>query len=339
MRRTTIRTMVLVLIAVGLAGCQSGPQWASSLAWWKHDAPPEDTSLVARSAAPELPSAQVAPPQVSSAAMPPSAANLAAASTPPTVPAATMPQVPMTPAGMPVASYPTTAAAATIPPVAAAPQIPATATSPYAMTPAPAVPNATAGVPNAATVAQTGPYDPNAYRPTTTPTTLATVASDDRYGAGSGSAQADRYAATPAVGQTPPVGDRYAAVPDRYQYEATPPAASAPTPPAPATAPYGDDRYGVAAATPAAGMPTAQYPVSEAVSPAMPASATVQITSPAGQYRPGGTASYPVRSASDEVEVATRPSPPATTLPSMPTNQPVPATYPATTPPNGMGAY
>jgi hypothetical protein len=54
----------------------------------------------------------------------------------------------------------------------------------------------------------------------------------------------------------------------------------------------------------------------ESIQPAS-AVATVELTSPAGQYRPGGTSSYNVTTANQHVEVATRPSA-TTTAPEQP---------------------
>ncbi len=332
MKRTAIRTMVLVFVAASLVGCQSGPQWASSLAWWKHDVPPEDTSAVARSAAPELPSAQTTPPQIAPAAVPPSSANLAAAAS---LPSASALQAPAATPGVPVASYPTTAAPAAPPAVAAT--YPATTTAPPYPSTLPATAAAPAGVPNTAMTAQTGPYDPNAYRPTTTPTPAsAQIASDsDRYG----DVGPDRYTMTPSGTETAPVAEeRFAAVPGRYEYQATPP--QQPTAAAPTSTPstgsvYGDNRDGLAAATPPAAVPTAQYPAA-----ATAVGTTAQISTSPGPYRPGGTTSYPVQSASDEVEVASRPATNGAAPPAAPVPATYPsATYPATTQPAGLGTY
>jgi ribonuclease E len=334
MRRATIRTMVFALVACGLAGCQSGPNWASRLAWWKRDAPPEDSSLVARSAAPQLPSAQVTPPQVSPSAVPPSAANLAAANTP-AVAAATA-ALPSTAASAPVASYPAvpnpTASAAA--PAACPTANSAAAANPASLPASASMMPTTPGAPPATVAAQTGPYDPNAYRPSTTlPTVAATMpmaASDDNRYANGGS-EPDRYAVTAsAAAASAPAADRYdSSVPGRYDYPGTSTsqavAATPPTPPAVSSSVGDDDRYGVAAApvaaqsqqpavaatVPPAGVPVAQYPTPAATGNATSAvAATVQLSTPPGQYRPGGTLSYPIQSTGGQVEVASRPATP-----------------------------
>jgi hypothetical protein len=334
MRRRTIRTTVIVLIASGLMGCQSGPHWASSLAWWKHDTPPEDASLVARSAAPALPSAQSTPPQMSPAAVPPSAANLAAATSTPATSAPTSPatSLPSTVASTPVASYPTTTSPPTSPAVPSA--YPTTSVAAATPPTSPAAGTTPAGVPGTTMAAQAGPYDPNAYRPSDTlsPSAVAAASDDDRYGNSYVDTEPDRYAMTPSSAEpSAPAGDRYAAIPDRYDYQAT--STSQPTAATPATSGsvYGDDdRYGlaaapvtpaassqvprqpaVAAATPPASVPTAQYSTTSAASPAVSTvSATVRINTPPGQYRPGGTSSYLVQSPGNQVEVASRPGVP-----------------------------
>ena len=82
MKRTALRSLTLFAIVAAVTGCQAGPRFA----WWKHDKTPEDSSAVARSAKPTLPSAQSKPEAVAIAgltpATPPSSSNLAAAASP-----------------------------------------------------------------------------------------------------------------------------------------------------------------------------------------------------------------------------------------------------------------
>jgi hypothetical protein len=78
---------------------------------------------------------------------------------------------------------------------------------------------------------------------------------------------------------------------------------------------------------------------SAATSSVQPASAlaTVQLSAPAGQYRPGGTSSYSAAGAEQQVEIATRPSSPTVTTPPQPvTSSPgsAPWTPPAAAPSN-----
>jgi hypothetical protein len=83
----------------------------------------------------------------------------------------------------------------------------------------------------------------------------------------------------------------------------------------------------------------AAEPVAASQAP-VAATATVQIQSPAGQYRPGGTSSYTSTAGGNRVDVASRPGTPATSTPSVPapttpasdpwTPQPAP---PTSTPP------
>src|SRR4051812_1994854 len=162
-----------------LSGCQSGPHgWA----FWKHDSAP-DASAVARSAEPTLPSAQSSPQPVAVAgltpAAPPSSANLAAANSPAAASvAAGTPAVPpsmsipvtssATVANAPQAVYPNTAnsladkltsapsattrAATTALPTSSLPALPSTSPTSHQLA--------------AASPPATGPYDPNAYKPT-----------------------------------------------------------------------------------------------------------------------------------------------------------------------------
>lgn len=341
-----IRQAVCVaLMAAGLVGCQSGPRWAKMperLAWWKKDAPATaaaESSLDARTAGlaadvpppadPVLPSTVATPQSLTAAAQPPSAKSVAAANaqtiTPmtaainniPTSSAATIASAPS--AAYPTTTYPTTSA-------------PAAATSPMAAT-------APVAVSTPSTVmAQAGPYDPNAYQPVAAKPAVAPV-EVDRYATAT-------PAASPVTPSTTPIAPPAAPATSADRYVATAPAATAAstaatTAPA-ATAPsandryaynpttttpgysYSDDRYGTpsAATTPSAVTPAVTVPTTTttpAVTPAIPqtstppynaasvASATVQITAPAGQYRPGGTSTY-TGAPTKAVEVASRPT-------------------------------
>lgn len=286
MSRSVVRPFVLAVVVAGLVGCQSGSRWA----WWKRDAAPQDTSLLARSAAPPLPSSQAAPHAVAGAGMqmatPPSSANLAAAGAPGAVPAIPSSSS-ATIAAAPTALYPNTGVAP-----AGYPTSPASG---------PAVP------PAATAMAQTGPYDPNGYRPSGASLAPSSVAAQ-----GGG---ADRYADAFSA----PTADRYATAPaDRY---ATPPAAPTTGQVSPATlgaaASNNLPTVGQSATQPFAAT-TAVGTADAGVNVANTAAATVQLNAPPGQYRPGGTSDYTTGTVG-HVEVATRPSAPITgTLPAAP---------------------
>jgi hypothetical protein len=297
--------VVAVLSCLCMVGCQSSPRWA----WWKKDAAPEDQSLLARSAAPALPSAQATPQAVESSALqpasPPSSANLAATgggsatggSMIPASSAATL-------ANAPPASYPTDGSDGGS---LAAPM--------SSLTPSATPPQTTAQVPAA------GPYDPNAYQPSaalTAATSSPASESGDRYSLGAGGMATDRYAAghemtAPTPGVTPPPPT--SALADRYNLSSTPPAttggAMAPTG-APEVNHYDSaERARYAAASPPT-VETAPAPAATVTPPAQP-STTVQVSSSAGQYRPGGTSSYTVAPMqpvpTQPVRVATQPGP------------------------------
>src|SRR5882757_4851187 len=82
MNLKAIQNLTTFAMLAALSGCQSAPH---SWAFWKHDAAP-DSSAVARSAEPTLPSTQSTPQPVAIAgltpAAPPSSANLASAGSP-----------------------------------------------------------------------------------------------------------------------------------------------------------------------------------------------------------------------------------------------------------------
>jgi hypothetical protein len=311
MRCSHVPTICVALTLAVAAGCQSAPTWA----WWKRDKPVE-SSAVARTAAPDLPSSKATPQVVAgtgiSPATPPSSANLAA--TAPATGAAGSSAAALAPTGGPAtagAIYPTTSA----PPLAN--QI--------------AVPSATSAQ---ALAAQAGPYDPNGYRPTmpaTPPSVAATP--DSRYVASTSAAPAATLAApagtvlseTPisaaATSATPASPDRYGITP----YPVTSGAAAGPVPQAstevaslPQTLPA-DNRYG--------NVPAVVNELNPSPASAIPAS--VQLSAAPGQYRPGGTSNYTGGAFADHVEIATRPATPNTSTPSSTT----PA-YPSTTHPS-----
>ncbi len=369
------RAALIVLTIVSMVGCQTGPRWA----WWKQDAVPEDSSLVARSAPPALPSSQATPQSLTASATPPSANSVATASIPPvTVPQVIVPVASSaTIAAAPTASYPTAVPAVGTPaayPTTSqiAPAAATVATTPATATPATASTLANVAAPPiaaAANLAQTGPYDANAYQPSPSTASLASQATPtndvNRYGA----AATDRYAVAPAAAATAtavppfatssPVADRYAVSPlaatapnvtsatastptasslaAGNRYSNTPANRYAPAPPAsvaiPATQnvalPFGaapaSEQLPTIAATPnyppvaANTTPTTDSPFG-AVEPI--SAATVRITAPLGQYRPGGTSSY----SGSPLEIASRPS---STL-----QPPAAATWPGQMPPS-----
>jgi len=341
MKKTTAHALAVAAVIAATFGCQSGPRgWA----WWKKDGAPTDTSVVARSADPKLPSAQSMPQAVSpdglQPATSPSAANLAAAG------AATTPGISVPPLSStagetpPLANYSAVDAAVdklTGGSAAAS----ATPTSPSS---SPLVGNSIAALPANGTAAHvppmsvptTGPYDPNSYKPSTSATSSNSgsgAASVDRYQM----AGADRYGSMPA---SEPISAAPAPVP---QSVGAVPAAS------PATVATAGDRYGLGtpAATTTTAPPTTSVtstPSSAAIGsttaapPITPTSATgatgsntvaslvaspsalptspsapVATTAQAGQYRPGGTSTYTGTRPAQHLEVATRPAPAAST--------------------------
>jgi hypothetical protein len=337
MKFTTTHALAIAAVLSASVGCQSGPRWA----WWKTDKDAADASAVARTAAPTLPSAQSTPQAVEPAglqpAAPPSSANLASAGTQ-TPRSVAIPVAPPTIAHAPLANYPSIASTSGTTPATAA-----------ATTPAPFGASPTAGIasPTAATSAPqvaasnlpSGPYDPNAYQPPTSPT-------------------ATPSAATEIAGETPsryptPSSNRYgtatSGMTEVAAAPATPQPMSASTTNAtttPGTTPS-YDRYGLGSATTASTQPMGTTPNSTTQPPMTPvtsitpiensstASGAVQVATAPGQYRPGGTLSYVGTQSSGAVEVATRPAPAATTsaapaTTTAPTNGSVPWTPPTT---------
>ncbi len=336
MKTRNTKIVSIVLIAIGAVGCQSGPRWAqapSRLAWWKKDAPAADSSLVARSAeggvevpdptAPVLPSTVATPQTLAAASMPPSANSVGAAPAVSSIPATSAATI----AAAPTATYPTSTPTPIVSPNSATPPPPAT-------------------LPSA--IAQVGPYDPKAFQTATVAQSEnsfsnPSASDEDRYGL----AASDRYAAAPVTAVAPTTrasnaapgttaAEASASSDDRYAYN--PPS----TMPGYATS-SGGDRYSVTPVAPAA-MPVTNSTVPTAAPVAVPvtvpigpqsstqsaaadivAAATVRIEGAAGQYRPGGTSTY-TGTLPTPIEVAARPSAPATTSAPLPTSFPtVPA--------------
>lgn len=312
MRLIALQVLSIAAVVIGLAGCQSGPRWA----WWKPKEASEDKSLLARSADPTLPSAQSTP-QVAEAkglqpAAPPSSTNLAAAgklavATPGSVPPVSQATISKAPA----ASYPIATPSGESVPIS-----PVAMPTTVAAGPAPAAGGMTASsVPIAASrsTPAANPYDPDGY-PGASPSTTVDqpLTGVDRYAA---SQTADRYGMAPL----PSPSAASASAPGAASSEIAGPAPTS----APTSAPTGgganDDRYGLATAerygsssAPSAATPTPLERPAPAA-PSVPrasvgpsASAGVQVSASAGQYRPGGTSSYPSAPASQHVEVASR---------------------------------
>lgn len=328
---SSINSTALLLLTLGVlptigatTGCQSA---GSRLAWmnpWSRTT--QDTSLIARSA-PQLPSAQATAPggATAVAATTDKMGAKASGETAPAFDAASAATI----AGAPAAKYPTTPGSA--------PGFPTTAD--------PGGPPKIAAAKSSASTSD-GPYDPSEYQPAvaTTPSydadryanggsrySVANVmpetspATSGRYGS---SASAPMSPLSPPSDSSPATSSgvsSYASkspnqsASDLAGYPSATPAASYPATQS-STAPSGD-AYPPTVSPPARQTPFAglasSAPVSKAVTPA---SAELQLDAPAGQYRPGGTSTYPV-------SVASRPA--ATPAAS----SPYPATssvYPAT---------
>jgi len=152
--------------------------------------------------------------------------------------------------------------------------------------------------------APNGPYDPNSYKPSSTTMTAAASSTT--------STAADRYGVTPIDAMGPAPAENATSIAQQVPNAA------------PATmAPVGD-RYGFASASAAAPQtnatsfsatastnPTATVATLTA-SATLPPTATMQTTT-LGQYRPGGTSSYIGSLPAQNMAVAARPAPPATT--------------------------
>jgi hypothetical protein len=297
-------TLVTIATLAALSGCQSGPRWA----FWKHDSAP-DSSAVARSAEPTLPSAQSTPQPVAVAgltpAAPPSSANLAAANSPAAssvaVGTSALPpsmSIPVTSsatlANAPQAAYPnaansladkltsapsaTTKAATTGLPTSSLPALPPTSATSHPLAAASAAP-------------ASGPYDPKAYKPTTG---LAAAGADatgdasdaDRYGIGSvGQHSASAPMSMPQSPANLP-SNRYSAVAGSPSPAPTAPAstiAAAPAPskqmPAQSPAPM-SDRYAMPSTLPSSASMNPTTPVSPVTTNGPTASASFVSTTP-----------------------------------------------------------
>ncbi|MFO0790569.1 MAG: hypothetical protein U0805_14025 [Pirellulales bacterium] len=222
MKRTAIWSIALAVV-VAATGCQTVQRFA----WFKRDKAPEDSSAVARSAKPELPSAQSNPQAVAVAgltpAAPPSSTNLAASATPaigataataaaagpPTPPSVSIPVTPSTPAppsattagAAPASPFPTDNGLADK--LVSSPSSKLGATAGLGTTqPTSALPAAgSLTTPKPAAIAAAGPYDPNAYKPSAAP------ASDDAAG---GADDVDRYAINSSLPAAAPATSPYA---------------------------------------------------------------------------------------------------------------------------------
>jgi hypothetical protein len=310
------RAGLVALAIFALVGCQSGPRWA----WWKHDTSPENASLVAR-AAPMLPSTQSVPLSATAAATPaataPPSANSIAGAMPPS--ANSLAAAGIGPASIPI---PSTSPASMGGPLSGAPNAyPSAALSGMSTATSPMPPSATMAAstlaPSPTSAMGAGPYDPNGYRPASATTAASAAAvpisvsapDTDRYGVmpPSSGAEPDRYTMVPdaplTAGARPnanmSAGEHYG---NAIGAPSAGPPAAAPVATAPISAGGEPDRYGM---TPAASQPAAALSAPSSAAP--PAAATVCISSPAGQYRPGGTTTYAGLPASG-VEIASRPT-------------------------------
>ena len=324
MKRTALHVMALATVAVAAAGCQSGPRFA----WWKNEKPPEDTSVVARSATPAQPAAQSKPEAVAIAGLTPAASpssmNLASTAPGAATPGATggLAATPGATAASPNVTIPVTSPTAVGATANAgfptenglADKLVSTPNSKSAAS-VTSLAGATAGMPPVAPssspgVPPGGPYDPNAYKQSAVASAAPTEPVEDRYGLGNSLAAsgtnsaapnapaqlssdpADRYGYTPtsaqaaATGDGTPLMDPAAVAADRYSNPNLPSMGSK-------TAPAG--QAAVAATTPVG-------------SPA----AAVKVASAPGQYRPGRTSTYSA-SATNAIEIASRPAPAAST--------------------------
>ncbi len=333
MTRSAVQSIAVAFAVVSAVGCQSMQSMSSKVAWWKHDKAPDATANAAATA-PSLPSTLANPQAVAGTgiqpATSPSSANLAAARS--TTSLATTPQsASATSVSIGTSPYPTTGAPA--------PAYPAAPTTSIV---------AAGSTGPAASLAQAAPYDPNGYRPSSASSNAALSGADvatGRYAAAAITPNSDRYGLS---GSTPAASSQSAAT------IAMNPTSSAAADPAANSI---GDRYALPAASAAGASlaaaaassnPTAAVPTTSTTAGrynAVPTSAsssstpggfipaTAQLTTPAGQYRPGGTSNYAGPASGDHVEVATRPSDAAPPLPSEGT---IPATYPPL-PPSSTG--
>ena len=297
------RTLWLLTVAASLTGCRSnaGAGWS---VWNPFSAWGKETAVA--STDPTLPSQKFAATDKSSA---PTGKTSVASATPSASRAATS-----APAYTPPAAVARTAAATpTTPSYSAATTPAAPAYSPVApssSTPTTSMSNSLASGASAPMTGSTGPYNPNGYTPAAPVVAAESTPGVNRYG------MPDRYAtSTPSTTTT-----------------TTAPAMSAtfPTPSYSTGGRYATYETPTSAATATA--PAASTPQQVA-----PASATVNLTTPPGQYRPAGTSSYPVTSA-EQVNVASLPEKPVATPPA--TTQPAGTTgYPSTGAPAPGSVY
>ncbi|HJQ79687.1 MAG TPA: hypothetical protein VJ828_07010 [Lacipirellulaceae bacterium] len=337
MTRQAIWTLVIAsIVTAGSAGCQSASRWA----WWNRD---DGTSSVAQSAAPTLPSESATPHAVEvpglEPASSPSAANLAAAQTPTNAPNPSLPaSSAATLANAPLANYPMTL---TTP--GSNPAVSGTSPVSQPTTPAAAI----------ASVPPSGPYDPNGYK-SSEPLYAATsrqfqpavenplrtaTASDDRYAVPSASnsaAQVDpaypEFTNAPSTAATSePLADRYAlptVAANNSQETGSSNSVAALNKSAPEAA-------FASSPAPAASQPTAG---TNAIAVTPVTTAAVQISTPVGKYRPGGTSDYTGAGASQHIELAALP---AAAKPVSPAGTNGPSSAPAATPAasSGIGTY
>lgn len=336
--------MLFAALAVAV-GCQSGPRFA----WFKREKAPEDSSAVARSAKPALPSTQSTPQPAAVAGLTPAASpsstNLAAAGTPTTgvlgalgataapagttavaPPPATVPVPPSTAiATAPTTKFPSDSGLADK--LVSTPKSTATA-APMAGATATAI---AASTPTTPSMVAAGPYDPSAYKPATiNPSDVASGNSDtaDRYAMNttSGGATSPSIVTTAPTSLASDPADRYGSI------AAVTPAPVPAGPPITDPAAVAADRYAnppiptlptAPATTQSAAVPSTSAPVG--VAPATPTTG-VRLAYAPGQYRPGGTSTYVTTSAIVPVEIASRPAPPS---PPAATAAPAPASMPS----------
>ena len=336
MRRSLGRIFFAVVLSPILIGCKSGPSWD----WWRvGKSTPMDSSPIARSAGPPLPSelAQQSGGLTSGSefdvpSVDPGTDGLASAGAPSGY--AANPSVgayggasPGSAMGVAASTYPTTGS----PPVGA---------SPVTMTP-PAISSGldghsalASGTPrNTGGQAQQGMYDATAYPAPSTPNTpVGETGGSDRYAMGSGSSLPPGGAPPVSYGTTPWQPD---AAPGATSAASTYPrtsgapfaigqgqAATTPTefapPPAPANAGSADigaggNRYATTGIAPGTVYPTTSAPPMPAISPVSPiqqtagVTPTVVTTTEPPRYRPGGTGDYTGLGADVPVSVASRP--------------------------------
>lgn len=309
MNAIAVRTLAIAIVLAAVTGCKSAPR----LAWWKRDKAPEDKSLVARSAAPSLPSAQAKPqvPHVEglTPATPPSSANLTAATshTNPTSSSFSSPSS-ATVAQAPLANYPSTSLANT---TTASPSSGGDTTK------------------NATNVAATGPYDPNGYLPNQ-PVAASTTTAESIPQA------PDRYGNLPTAPFAPTTSGSLtaaAAAPQDPYAMPTGPTSISPT---------NVDRYGDTSPDPYVGLATSSSASVHSAAPTAMARGSVAVSAP-GQYRPGGTSTYSATAATQPIEVATRPTTaPFATEPraaGTPSSSSVPWAPPASTNNSGTRTY